>query len=207
MIQSNTIRLVPIHGVSLPKRGEASQLIFDAIPEFYEIFGNKRNVLLAISELLGETNSDISSGVMALDNDCVVGICTWVSNENLSSAQMYHLHYLRTKLARRNEEFLSKLKSYSEKIEPTHNLKSLYLSRITVSRDYMGTGLSSRMVDEFMKHVDAGQFGSLHVKVNNRRAIKFYNKMGFDFISSSPPPSRQLKNQNYNYRLMVTKSW
>ena len=108
MIHSNRITLVPIHEVSLLKRGKASQLIFDAIPEFYEIFGNKRNVLLAISELLGKTNSDISSGVMALDNDSVVGICTWVSNENLSSAQMYHLYYLRTKLAKGNEELSSK---------------------------------------------------------------------------------------------------
>jgi len=178
MIHSNRITLVPIHEVSLLKRGKASQLIFDAIPEFYEIFGNKRNVLLAISELLGKTNSDISSGVMALDNDSVVGICTWVSNENLSSAQMYHLYYLRTKLAKGNEELSSKLKSYSKKIEPTHNLKSLYLSRIAVSRDYMGTGLSSRIVDEFMKHADTGRFGSLHVKDDNKRAIKFYNKNG-----------------------------
>ena len=75
-IKNNAIKLLPIYDATLSERAEASQLIIDALPEFYEIFGNKKNVLLAIADLLGDPNSDISSGVMALGGNCVAAIYT-----------------------------------------------------------------------------------------------------------------------------------
>ena len=99
----------------------------------------------------------------------------------------------------------SKIKTYRDRFEPAHKLKSLYLSRIAVSKDHMGTGLSSEMVSEFMRHAKTEGFGSLHVKEDNLKAIKFYHKMGFYFANSLSQVST--KRHDYDHKLMVTKRW
>ncbi len=39
MLKNNAIKLLPIYEKTLSERAEASQLIIEALPEFYELFG------------------------------------------------------------------------------------------------------------------------------------------------------------------------
>ena len=118
---------------------------------------------------------------------------------------MYHVKHLCNQRPNGFKESSPKLKSYSEMVEAIHNLKSIYLSRIAVSRDYMGTGVAIRLIGEFMKHVDTGTVANLHVKDDNGCAINFYNKIVVCFSPYYSTQSRQLQTQRYSYRLMSAK--
>jgi hypothetical protein len=76
MSQNNGIKLLPVHEARLSERAKESQLIIDVPPGIYEIFGSKRNVLLAIADPLKDPNNGFSGMVMVLGGNRVAGICT-----------------------------------------------------------------------------------------------------------------------------------
>ncbi len=61
------------------------------------------------------------------------------------------------------------------------NQNEAYITNVSVISSYEGTGLPNKLMDLCMEYAKEQKFASivLEVSVSNRRAIRFYEKLGF----------------------------
>ena len=77
-----------------------------------------------------------------------------------------------------------------------NNIPQLRLLSIAVAEDVKGSGLASKLLMEFEKHIQAEEYG-LSVHTNNIPAIKFYIKNGFTKTHDSAETTYFSKNLVY----------
>jgi ribosomal protein S18 acetylase RimI-like enzyme len=185
--------LIPATEISCHQNVEAARLVFKSLPEYYLIFHNSEKEALAkLSDLLEQKNGEFEEGVALLNDERISGICFWISTKKLITAQLKSLMFLSTNATICNEQIPKPLKAYTAKIEPIESTTGTYLTSLAIATELLGSGAADRLIKIFLAEVKSGELALLHVDNRNKRAIKFYQKIGFNFSSS----------RSYTYRLM-----
>ena len=185
--------LIPANKISGHQKIETARLVFRSMPEYFLIFHNsEEEALVKLSDILGQKNGDFEEGVALLNDERISGICYWISTKKLKTAQLKSLMFLSTNATICNEEISKSLIAHAAKIEPIEDTTGTYLTSLAIAIELFGLGVADRLIKIFLAGVKSGEMASLHVNNKNKRAIKFYQRIGFKFSSSRP----------YIYRLM-----
>ncbi len=168
-------------------RQGAADLIYAALPAYYDIFARASvPVRDVIGASLGVSGTTLASVRIAADVETgsAVGAVAGLPEDELARAQIADLQRLikgaeRTAATKAQE----KLRAYSGTV-PAVSGDGYYLARIAVVRDWRGTGLGDRLLEEFQRQGGGHTALSLHVHQNNNRAISFYRRHGYEVTSS-----------------------
>jgi ribosomal protein S18 acetylase RimI-like enzyme len=92
--------------------------------------------------------------------------------------------------------FMSPLLSKNQTLEIQSKIKCADLLSICVLNEYQGSGVSSMLVDCFVRELKGHDYNcfTLSVDPNNGRARNFYNKVGMTIISETKNEIRFLKH-------------
>lgn len=93
--------------------------------------------------------------------------------------------------ARLKERFIKKSIEENEKTT-TDKIVYVILS-IAVAKEFLGKGIAQALVNAFQERTGKVAEIQLYVKKSNKRAIRFYEKMGFSVL--------KISNEEYIYRL------
>lgn len=134
---------------------------------------------------------DNSIFLVSRDNDEVNGFVVGGFASNLSCGRRDFLTqnkvlYITETILRPNTYLgvLSRLKSVASSMQKTKGSNSvtdeIFILSIAVDKNYMGKGIAQELCHAFEESIkpDASEYG-LYVRCDNKRAVKFYEKMGF----------------------------
>lgn len=174
-------------------RKPISELIYNSLPLFYDLFSSDRDRLTdAISEQLGDSHSELSSiRILTSEGEAVGVTCAYESIE-LEARQSASLKLLIDCLPKNKEIFLY-LRKFTMELETLQD-EGLYLARIATDKNRQYEGLGSILLEDIVQRARSQQDANivLHVNKNNYPAIKFYQKHDFKFV----------ENTLYNFRVM-----
>jgi len=159
---------------------QISQMIYKLLPLFYGLLpvSEDERIDLIASQLKIES-TELFNTKAFLTEDKVLGIYTSFPSESLKVLQMGSaMAFLKHIHSDDKSKYLEALKEYSKIISDAPN-DCYYLSRISVPEAEQGSGVASFLLEQFfLEGKDFKQFG-LHVKQENSRAIRFFEKNGF----------------------------
>ncbi len=186
MLQNNKystqIEFISISNIQEKQRIPAAYLIMESLPDYYYVPNiDLAEMSRAVAVVIGKKNSETENGILVIMGNNIIGILTYLPAEKLATAQLIGAQSILKKLSPSSARiFRQHLKNYNsdfKKIPPA----GIYLSRITVQRNYRGTTIAFRLMKTLLKTHNAV---SLHVNKNNTRAINFYKKCGFIILEA-----------------------
>ena len=69
-----------------------------------------------------------------------------------------------------------------------------YISTFGLNSDFQGKGIAKKMFDYFISVIEGVDKILLEVHEDNKKAYKFYNKLGFKFVSKHLKNIKMIKN-------------
>lgn len=196
------ITIVDISELNEQNNLAAAYLVMESLPAYYEVEGiDKAEMAHSVVELIGKPGSETEKGFAALIDNKMVGIATYLSANKLSVAQLVGVQVLLKQLSSGSARiFREHLRSYDTDIEIPID-ESIYLARFAVEKSFRGLGLAGKLMDELLslnhESGGAGHYSvSLHVAQGNQRAIAFYQKHGFDLVSTEKRYLTMVCSQN-----------
>lgn len=170
---------------TLPREAQlqAAALIFDTLPEFYQIITQYReHAMKIIHKEFSLDASEIGSAVCACENTQVTGVYAGLLASQVVRARTLLLARIyRSTPPGVREALKVRIKDYSAQF-PRVPDDSYYLARLAVTTDRFGTGLGKALLNSFFRDGSVIGSYSLHVRADNRRAIHFYERHGFSVI-------------------------
>jgi len=165
---------------------ETARLVYQAHPEYYDLFCDDRTRLLeAIRSQLLEADSELGNTRILFAGTQVVGVHSWYHASDTDVRKMVSLRILMDVLDP-SLAALERLRQFKCELPPI-DPDTCYLSRITVAENVRGSGFGQLLIRDFEQEaVRAGcRLVSLHVRGENHRAIRFYEAAGYRTVS--PP--------------------
>lgn len=158
---------------------------------FFELIGkNVRDHKMVASRLVIEHQSDLYGGLLAVNptNGSFAGLMVSMPLKEVLQSQRHSLRAYH-KAAVNPVQFRMAIKTFASRKMAIPDEDVLYLSRLYISKEYRGTGLSEQMLVHL---INVGQRSGLktcglHVDASNLRAISLYLRTGFVLEAPSPP--------------------
>ena len=167
----------------------AWKIHFEADSDFYKIFGKSRRRIYAdlCDMMLDERTEEYNANSVILD-DTVVGVMSFYDSDEIYYRQLFSLDYLR----KQSDAKAEAISNFSKEVPPI-DLKSLYLSRITISKRHQGRGYATQLLAFLEQEAARNGFETitLHVRSDNAQAISVYERYGFS-----------IHNGNWDYVIM-----
>lgn len=162
-----------------------ADLLYDATPDFYDLFPGDRSARIAIvRQLIGRSGTDMENTAVARDGAAVVGAYAGCVSEELRERQLASLMFMARSLTPSAWNALKEAaRSYSAGL-PDVPPNTWYLARITVAPTARRRGVGARLLEAASRDA-AGVRIALHVSGRNRGAIAFYQQAGFEEIAST----------------------
>ena len=169
-----------------------SGLIKKSAEQFYFLIPTEGDIIDFISESINNPDSDLSDCKAIMDGEKVVGALSCYETQELQGRFLYYMR----RVVDRN--FHADLMNYFKSI-PSINSEGFYLSRIAVLDEYRGSGTAAKILSIFESISKERDFTNafLHVHVDNERAIKFYQKHGYQIFTEP------FDKENHQYHLMT----
>ena len=125
--------------------------------------------------MLDERTEEYNANSIMLE-DKVIGVISFYDSEEIYYRQLFSLDYLR----KGSDTEAEKISNFSRGV-PAIDLKSLYLSRITISKKYQGKGFATHVLEYLEQEAKKNDYDviTLHVHSGNTNAISIYEKYGF----------------------------
>lgn len=161
---------------------QAAALVLQTFRDFYGIFGEDRDALLASIARQLARFSEIDQFVAAGRDQTIAGLISYYS---LAEAEHRRLASVKDllPLASDKRAAVTALRSFSESMAPFEG-SALYLSRVSVAEAFQGAGLATRLlgrVEDIARSLRYSQI-VLHVEARNDRARAFYARAGFTVV-------------------------
>lgn len=165
--------LTPCQSLSGELRGEAAELVVDAMSALYDPIRSNIVPILASEFLLPE--SELGDG-LALLGPGVEGLVAHYPAEELAQRQRASLHHSLGGLDSAAARLLIAQLRREAGMMPNEPAYGQYIARFAIPPSARGTGVSDRLLALFAVGRPAI---SLHVRTSNLRAIGFYRRHGF----------------------------
>jgi ribosomal protein S18 acetylase RimI-like enzyme len=173
----------PCKGESLT---EIARWIWQDHSDFYSIFFRyDTEAVICIEKLLRDISSDLIPPMLAVAENQPVGVMCFFPLTELAARNLASLRLLMSQ-ADDMKTATQKGRGFSSQVPPISG-SSLYLARIAVAEHAQNKGIGSALLQEFEGQALAAGFQRvcMHVRKNNGKAIRFYNKHAYNLCSSS----------------------
>jgi ribosomal protein S18 acetylase RimI-like enzyme len=162
-----------------------ADLLYDATPDFYDLFPGDRSARIAIvRQLIGRSGTDMENAAVATEGASVVGAYAGFASEELKERQLASLMFMARSLTRSGWNSVKEAaRSYSSGLSDVPP-NTWYLARITVAPTARRRGIGARLLESANRDA-AGVRTALHVSRRNPGAIAFYQQSGFEEIAST----------------------
>jgi len=185
--------------VKKPFRGSTnilSKLFCLATPEYCSLFRSlKGNIKKFILNIINVKGTELENFITIREKKKIIGFCAGYSSKETTARQMKTNLIMRNLLNNSTKVlFTKKIKKKINKL-PFYKKKTFYISRNAILPNYHGRGFGKELLRQISKKTGGLDKISLHVKLNNKKAIKFYKKQGF-----------RIKIKKNNYALCVRKA-
>ncbi len=148
--------------------------------DFYGIFWDSESAAVAgIEELLRQPESDLGNCLLAVRGETLLGAMCFFPLNELPRRSLVSLRYLLAN-ARNPGEACSRGRQFAGQV-PRLDGTGLYLARIAVAENAQGMGVGRGFMRILEEQGRTGRHGRLclHVRRDNARARRFYEKRGF----------------------------
>ncbi|MDB2576155.1 GNAT family N-acetyltransferase [Planctomycetota bacterium] len=182
MGDSETSALIEIGAIPAADREGAAELIIEALPGFYGQAQLRPAMISAVGSTLGQVGTDTAAGFAAGSGQGVRGVLTYARADKLDLARLGGVQQLLRALDPASRRlFREHLREYDADFAAAPS-GTCYLSRLAVRTEARGSGLAERMMRHWIQQVDLDYEDgfSLHVDRSNFRAIRFYERLGFE---------------------------
>jgi len=166
------------------RRLAAAQLVYESFAEFYDLLPvAPPDLLRLIDAQFALPNGEITDTVCGIDSGGhVIGVYAAVSASHLAAAQLVGVSgFLQQVPEETRKSFRAALKVFSGQVPPLP-IDSYYLARFAVAGALRGTGVAGQLLEHFRMAGGNTSRLSTHVRRDNSRAIRFYEKFSFKII-------------------------
>lgn len=161
---------------------EVAQLIFDALPDFYEMIPLDHVGILDMiaTETVTEATECFAPLIARIDGMLAGVVCGFPLAELGARQQQSLLHIMR-RLDRPEQKVFRTAARAAVSISPITPVEGLYVARIAVAPRFRGQGVGRAVLEAFRGRSRTATV-SLHVDAGNNAAIAFYRRIGFEII-------------------------
>ena len=168
-------------------RNAAAQLVIAAFPEFYRSLQIPRDRLeSAISaDLASEEPSECSDAICVLsESSSPIGVLAAYRGSEMHNRQRASMFTLASSIDDDAIEDVFERVAIHAGTLPEIPDESFYLARIAVEDAYRGSDVADQLMRAFEANGQGFPILSLHVLASNRRAIRFYQRHGYEVRAS-----------------------
>ena len=170
---------------------EEAHLIYMANQDFYQLFKKTNNdIYKDIIVMIKDDRTEMFCTRSVFLDDRLIGIISFYDANEILPRQMFGLSYLQSDSTVTNKT----IQDFSADL-PDIDEKSMYLSRICITKEEQGKGYSTDLLKYYENISLENNYSclSLHVHKNNKIALKIYEKYGFNVNCSTNKYLKLLK--------------
>lgn len=162
---------------------QLARLIYLALPDFYGALpgGDDDRLGLIAAETVTQGTECENPWIAREGAEILGAICAFPLSELKERQQQSMLGIMRGIDRAARKEFRDTMRDGGHSVQPFDQLSGLYIARISVAATRQGSGLGQRLFAALVAKTGEGPI-SLHVDRENAAAIRFYEKLGFEFL-------------------------
>ncbi len=179
------VEFIEVEALPEPHSMQAAELACLAFEDFYGLFSADRSKLIPVIAAQFRNYSELNRQVAAMENNRVVGICSYYPIAEMAGRQIAGVRSL---LAVADDMIGSTklLRGFKQNFADAEE-ESAYIARLSVSIDKRGRGLAGDLLEKaetvILKHGLVKV--RLHVRKDNARALAFYAKAGYAALDTT----------------------
>ncbi len=161
-------------------RRHVGNLVFEALPEYYEKVPLQREVLLSLlSDQVDIPLTELAETYVFWDLKKILGLLSVINSKDLKLAQMSGTIILAREMsADQAITFKRALKDYGSSIEDLKAIEGKYLPRLAVAPDARGRGVARALMEHVLSLYPDEMF-ALHIAQTNDVVTKLHRSLGF----------------------------
>ena len=173
-----------------------SKLFCLATPEYCKLFKSMGgNLNTFIKNIINKKDTELEKFVVLKRYNEIIGFFVAYPSSEMTSRQILTNLKMRNSINLNSRRlFHNKILKHIDKL-PSFSQKGLYLSRNAIIPKYQNKGMGVKLINICLKKEKKLKRVFLHVRTNNKKAIKFYKHMRF--VKESKKNSYYIFNKNF----------